>query len=279
MKKVYHKAFEHIAGLRGGIFDSHCHYDDEAFDSDREELLDHLMSENSTVSFLMHASTDIKSAEAGIALSEKYERFYTSVGIHPGAIHREHGVYKDGLPDGCEETLRRLAAHPKVKAIGEIGLDYHYEGYDKAAQRELFEMQLAIAKELDLPVIIHCREATEDFLTLMKKHRPRGVVHCFSGSAETARELVKLGFYIGFTGALTYNNALKAKRAFAAVPSDRLLFETDCPYMSPLPYRGKRCYSEMIEYVAAEGESLTGIPAQQLIDNTRENAARLFGIA
>lgn len=261
-----------------GIFDSHCHYDDHAFDTDRTQLLDYLMSENSAVSCLMHACTDLESAKFGIEMSQKYERFYTSVGIHPEVFDSEYGIYKNGLPDGWEDSLRAFAENKKVRAIGEIGLDYHYEGYDKAAQLELFERQLALANQLDMPVITHCREATEDFVTLMKKHRPRGVVHCFSGSAETARELLSLGLYIGFTGALTFKNAKKAKRAFGEVPSDRLLFETDCPYMAPPPYRGKRCYSEMIELVAEEAERLSGIPKQQLINNTRENAKKLFEI-
>ncbi|MCR5142059.1 MAG: TatD family hydrolase [Ruminococcus sp.] len=261
-----------------GIFDSHCHYDDAAFDSDRDSLLDHLFSGDSSVEYLMHACTDLDSAEFGLHMAERFERYYTSVGIHPETLDKEYGKYADGLPAGYIERLRELALHPKVKAIGEIGLDHHYEGYDSEAQRELFEAQLVLAKQLDLPVIMHCRDATEDFLRLMEKHRPRGVVHCFSGSAETAEQLLKLGLYIGFTGALTFKNAKKAKRAFGVVPTDRLLFETDCPYMAPPPFRGKRCYSEMIAYVAAEGERLSGIPAQQLTDITNMNAKKLFGI-
>lgn len=261
-----------------GIFDSHCHYDDPAFDEDREELIAYLMSEDSAVSLLMHACTDLASAEYGLRMSERYPGYYTSVGIHPETLDKEYGAYRDGLPRDYIERLRELAGAPKVRAIGEIGLDHHYEGYDREAQNELFESQLVLANELDLPVIMHCRDATEDFLNIVKRHRPKGVVHCFSGSAETARELVGLGLYIGFTGALTFKNAKKAKRAFSAVPQDRLLFETDCPYMAPPPFRGKRCYSEMIALVAAEAEALSGIPAQQLTDITRENAKRLFSI-
>lgn len=252
------------------IFDSHCHYDDDAFDADRNELLDRLLAGGSPVRYLMHACTDLESAQFGIAAAEKYPNFYTSVGIHPENM--------DGLPDDHIDRLKKLAKHPKVKAIGEIGLDYHYEGYDKAAQIKLFEDQLALAKELDLPVIMHCRDATEDFLDIMEKRRPKGVVHCFSGSAETAASLLGMGLYIGFTGVLTFKNAKKVKRAFASVPTDRLLFETDCPYMAPAPFRGKRCSSELIAYVACEAEALSGIDAQKLVDMTNENARRLFGI-
>ena len=262
-----------------GIFDSHCHYDDPAFDSDRDGLLQYLMGGDSAVDCLMHACTDLDSAEFGIRTAERFGRFYTSVGIHPETLDETYGKYAGGLPDNYIEKLRTLASHPKVKAVGEIGLDYHYEGYDKTAQKELFEAQLTLANELGLPVIMHCRDATEDFVKLMEKHRPAGVVHCFSGSAETAEQLLKLGLYIGFTGALTFKNAKKAKRAFGVVPADRLLFETDCPYMAPPPFRGKRCYSEMIAYVAAEAEALSGLPAQQLTDITNKNAKKLFGIS
>lgn len=256
-----------------GIFDSHCHYDDSAFDNDRDEILSELMSDSSQVQYLMHACTDLDSADFGIRTAEKYANFYTSVGIHPESL--------SNLPDNHDsyiEKLKSLCKNPKVKAIGEIGLDYHYEGYDKDAQLRLFEEQLALANELSLPVITHCRDASEDFLRLMQKHKPRGVVHCFSGSAETAQQLLKLGLYIGFTGVLTFKNAKKAKKAFAVVPAERLLFETDCPYMSPEPFRGKRCRSDLIAYIACEAEKLSGIPAQQLADITNENARRLFGI-
>lgn len=261
-----------------GIFDSHCHYDDSAFDTDREELLDYLMGGGSAVQYLMHACTDLDSAEFGIRMAERYPGYFTSVGIHPETLDKEYGKYPEGLPENYIGKLRELAKHPKVRAIGEIGLDYHYDGYDKAAQLELFVSQLELAEDLQLPVIMHCRDATEDFVNLMEKHRPKGVVHCFSGSAETAEQLLKLGLYIGFTGALTFKNAKKAKRAFGVVPADRLLFETDCPYMAPPPFRGKRCYSEMIAFVAKEAEALSGIPAQQLADITNKNAKRLFDI-
>ncbi|MCD8095478.1 MAG: TatD family hydrolase [Ruminococcus sp.] len=254
-----------------GIFDSHCHYDDKAFDGDRSELLDRLLSSDSTVEYMMHACTDLNSAEFGIKTSERYKNYYTSVGIHPECIY-------DGIPSGYELEIERFAKHEKVRAIGEIGLDYHYDGYDRTAQLRLFESQLEIAKSLDLPVIMHCRDAMGDFTELMRKHRPKGVVHCFSGSAESAIELQRLGLYIGFTGALTFKNSKKAKNAFMNVQSDKLLFETDCPYMAPVPFRGKRCSSELIAYVALEAQCLSGVDAQQLVDTTSQNAKRLFSI-
>ncbi|MCR5122843.1 MAG: TatD family hydrolase [Ruminococcus sp.] len=266
-----------------GIFDTHCHYDDHAFDGDRQAVLDRIFSHGSPVEYLMHACTDLVSAEYGIAAARKYPNYYCSVGIHPEVFDKEYGIYRGGLPEGYIDRLKKLAADTNVRAIGEIGLDYHYEGSDtpemKAAQTELFEAQLMLANELGLPVIMHCRDATEDFLALCRKHRPKGVCHCFSGSAETARELLELGLYIGFTGTLAFKNSKKTKRAFAAVPTDRLLFETDAPYMAPPPFRGCRCESDMIAYAALEAERLSGMPAQELIDIASENAKRLFGIS
>ena len=259
-----------------GIYDSHCHYDDSAFDNDRGQLLDSLFADDSPVDRLMHASVDKASSEFGIAAADRYERFFTSVGFHPeyaDAVMDEYG--KKGVTD----TLAALAAHPKVKAVGEIGLDYHYDNCaDRAVQSELFEAQTALAVSLDLPVIIHCRDALEDVLRIVKKYRPKGVIHCFSGSAETAIEFVRLGMYIGFTGVLSFKNAKKVKKAFLAVPQDRFLFETDCPYMSPEPFRGKRCDSRLIAYTALEAQRISGVDAQKLIDKAAENAAELFGV-
>lgn len=252
------------------IFESHSHYDDSRFDEDRDELISAMLKDGS-VSYIVHASTNLESGRFGIEYSKKYPQFYTSVGFHPEMLEL--------LPEGYIEKLSELAAQSdKVIAIGEIGLDYHYDGYDRDAQLRLFEDQLILANSLSLPVIVHSREATSDTLELLKKHRPRGVVHCFSGSYETAKELIELGMYIGFTGVLTFKNAKKALHALEAVPLDRLLIETDCPYMAPDGYRGKRCDSRMLYRVAQVACEQYSITPQELIDRTNENARRLFSI-
>lgn len=256
-----------------GIFDSHCHYDHPAFDDDRDELLGQMMSHGSAVEYLMHAACDLGSSRKGIELSGRYPNYYASVGIHPTYIH-----YHEELPPDHIEQLRELAASPKVKAIGEIGLDYHRDDIDRDEQKRVFTAQLELADELDLPVIIHCRDAYGDMLEILKKHRPRGVCHCFSGSAETAAEFLRLGLYIAFGGTLTRKNAEKTKRAFMAVPRDRLLFETDAPFLAPEEFSHKRCESAMIACVAEAAAELCGISAQELVDITNENARTLFGI-
>ncbi|MGN0594637.1 MAG: TatD family hydrolase [Hominimerdicola sp.] len=258
------------------IFDSHCHYDDHAFDEDRFELLDKLLlREDSSVDKMVHASTDEQSALFGISTAEKYENFYTSIGFHPECLDRLPQDYQQKL----EELYQKACLTKKLVAVGEIGLDYHYEGYDKNAQISLFTHQVEFAVKKSLPVIVHCREATEDCLQILSEYMPRGVVHCFSGSAETAEQLLKMGFYVGFTGALTFKNAKKARRALSVVPMDRLLLETDCPYMAPPPYRGQRCESYMIEEIAKVVAQEKGISPQEVLDITNKNACRLFGIA
>ncbi len=262
---------EYNANRLNGIFDSHCHYDDGAFDNDRSELLSGMLS-SGKVKYLLHASVDAASSEFGIRYSESFDSFYTSIGFHPENI--------GSIPEDYLLILEKLAKHKKVIAVGEIGLDYHYDnGESREKQLELFEAQVAFANSHDLPIIIHCRDALEDVMEVVKKYRPRGVVHCFSGSAETALEFVRLGMYIGFTGVLSFKNAKKVKKAFLAVPHDKFLFETDCPYMSPEPFRGKRCDSRLIAYTALEAQRLSGIDAQELINIAAENTARLFGVS
>lgn len=252
------------------IFESHCHYDDPQFGCDRDELLSEMLSGGS-VKRLLHAATDEKSSLFGIEYAKKYPQFYTSVGFHPECI--------DSLPENYAEILESLLSQSaKIVAIGEIGLDYHYRGYDREKQIEVFSRQIEFANAHNLPVIIHSRDATSDTLEILRKLKPRGVVHCFSGSFETAKEMLSLGLYIGFTGALTFKNAKKAVHALEAVPIDRLLLETDCPYMAPDGYRGNRCDSRMIYRIAQKVSELKGIPAQEVIDRTAENASRLFSI-
>lgn len=255
--------------MLNNIFDSHSHYDDKRFDKDRKNLISSLFS--TSVSYIMHASTDPDSAQFGIEMSEKYPNFYTSAGIHPLDL--------DKLKNDTINNIERLAReNEKVKAIGEIGLDYHYEPYDKELQKKVFSEQVALANSLSLPVIVHIREATEDALNILKEYKPKGVVHCFSGSAETAKEIIRLGMYIGFTGVLTFKNSKKARKAASVVPIDRLLLETDCPYMAPEPYRGERCDSSMISEVAKTAADIYGKTPQEILDMTCENAKRLYEI-
>jgi TatD DNase family protein len=209
--------------------------------------------------------------EAIMKLTKDYGYIYGALGVHPDDA--------ENVPSDYIETLKRyILSNDKIKAVGEIGLDYHYDGYDRDRQIQIFEEQMELAKELDLPVIIHSRDAVEDTLTLLKKHRPRGIVHCFSGSAEVAKEIIKLDMYIGFTGVLTFKNAKKALKALAEVPMERLLLETDCPYMAPVPFRGKRCDSSMIAYTAEKAAEIKEMDVQQLIDITCNNGKQIYNI-
>ena len=251
-----------------GIFDSHAHYDQKRFDADREEVIAALA--DAGVTRVMNAASDLPSSRDAMALAEKYPFFWCSVGIHP---HEAEDAPADYL-----DQLRELSKHPRVKAIGEIGLDYHYDFSPRDIQRRVFEEQLILAKELDMPVIIHDREAHAETLELLTKYRPRGVVHCFSGSAEMAAQVAQLGMYVGFTGTVTFKNARKPLEAVAAVPEDKILMETDCPYMAPEPLRGRRCDSSMLPYTAAAMAAARGITPQQMVDIAARNACRLFGI-
>lgn len=251
-----------------GIFDSHAHYFPEDFGEELYTLLDTLGERG--VDNVLAIGDDLETSRFEISLAERYERVYAAAGIHPEKAASAQGDW--------ENELRRLLSHPKVKALGEIGLDYHWPEPPHDVQKAVFERQLAIAAELDLPVVIHCREATEDTMELLRRYKPRGVMHCFSGSAETAEEVVKLGMYIGFTGVLTFKNSKKAKRACAAVPMQRLLLETDSPYMAPEPHRGEKSESSMIRFTAAAMAEIKGVSAEEMLDITARNARRLFGI-
>lgn len=252
------------------IFDTHSHYADSAFDEDRDTLLAELPGRG--VRLIMLASSGLEDSQFNSELSQKYDYVYAAAGVHPECVNE--------TPEDYTDTVREIiASNPKIKAVGEIGLDYHYDGFDREKQLRFFRAQLELASELDLPVIVHSRDATEDTVNILKEYRPRGVVHCFSGSAETAQEIIKLGMYIGFTGVLTFKNAKKALRALEAVPMDRLLMETDCPYMAPVPFRGKRCDSSMIVHTAEKAAEIKGLPVQELIDVTCRNGMELFNIS
>ena len=252
-----------------GIFDTHAHYTDEAFDEDREQLLAQLPEKG--VKYVMLASSNEKDTVANAALAGKYGYIWAAAGFHPESAGNEPENYLDIVRDTVRSSSR-------VKAVGEIGLDRHYEGFDYDRQIKMFREQLSLAKELGLPVIVHTRDAWEDTLDILREFRPEGVVHCFSGSAETAKEIVRLGMYIGFTGVLTFRNAKKALKALDAVPADRLLLETDCPYMAPEPFRGSRCDSSMIAFTAEKAAEIKGMPVQELIDITCGNGLRMYRI-
>lgn len=250
------------------IFDTHAHYDDEKFDEDRESLLESLPSKG--VVNIINCGCDLQSSLKSIEFTEKYDYFYCAVGIHPSNIT---DVSYEEL-DKIKELYRR----DKCVAVGEIGLEYHYDFVPKDLQLDIFEKQLRLANELDLPVIVHDREAHEDTMNLLKKYKPKGVVHCFSGSVEMAKEVLKLGMYIGLGGAVTFKNARKPLEIAEYLPSDRLLLETDCPYMSPVPFRGQRNSSDLIAFSAKKIAEVRNTDTQQLINIAAENAHRLFKI-
>ncbi len=251
------------------IFDSHAHYDDEAFDADREEVLTGLPAQG--VCGVVNCGSDRESSLSSLELSETFSFIYAACGVHPhSASNSETNAFLQELP--------LITTANKCVAIGEIGLDYHYDFSPRDVQKQVFETQLALAVQLGLPVIVHDREAHEDTLQLLKKYKPHGVMHCFSGSVETAAELIKLGLYIGLGGAVTFKNAKKPLEAARFVPAERLLIETDCPYMAPVPYRGNRCDSSMIAYTAEKIAMERGLEIQALLDLTARNARELFGL-
>lgn len=250
------------------IFDSHAHYDSEAFNDDRKELLNALPEQG--VCGIINCGTDIASSLKSLEFADEFPFVYAACGIHPHEA--------EACKDGYISVLRNLCSDEKCVAVGEIGLDYHYDFSPRDTQKKVFEEQLILAKELDLPVIVHDREAHEDTLEFLKKYRPKGVVHCFSGSAEMAKEIVKLGMYIGLGGAVTFKNARRPLEVAAVVPDNKLLIETDCPYMTPVPFRGKRNDSSYIPYAAEAIASVKGVTAQVVLDLTRKNANTLFGL-
>lgn len=248
--------------------DTHAHYDAEEFDADRDELLTRLFAES--VDSIITMGCSLKSSAAALKLAEKYERMYAAVGIHPEDC--------ENLPDDYISQIKTLAANKKVRAIGEIGLDYHYDGFSREKQIVCFKEQLKLAQELDFPVVIHSRDATKDTLDILAEYRPRGVVHCFSGSAETAREILRIGLMISFTGVLTFKNAKKAVEACEVIPLDRIMLETDCPYMSPVPHRGERCDSSMVRFTAEKLAQIKGISTDEAILACNRNAIEFFGL-
>lgn len=250
-----------------GIFDTHAHYLKRDFPEDLEEVLNGLAEKN--VERIIAVGCNLEASEEEIALAQRYDMIYASAGIHPEDAGK--------LPSDWEERLGRMLKMPKVVALGEIGLDYHYDDApEKEVQRDVFIRQLEMAKALDLPVIIHSRDACAETMEILSVYKPRGVMHCFSYSAETAQEVIKLGMYIGFTGVLTFKNAKKAVSACEVIPKDRLLLETDCPYMAPEPHRGERSDSSMIQYTAAKMAEIKGVSTEEMIEIANRNGRKLF---
>ena len=253
------------------LFDTHAHMDDRAFDEDRSILL-HSLPE-AGIGLLMNPGCSLESSRNAVALAEQYGYIYAAVGSHPDAA--------DEVNEAVLEEYRKLCKlHPqKVKAIGEIGLDYHYEDIPRDLQKKAFIAQMELARELDLPVIVHEREAHEDGLAIVKAFPGvTGVFHCFSGSAELARQLVDLGWYIGFTGVITFKNARRAIEAAQAIPLERIVIETDCPYMSPEPFRGRRNDPGRVYRMAEKLAEIRGISAEEAQKITLENGKRLYRI-
>ena len=254
------------------FFDSHAHYDDEKFTyADRDKLISRLFNEN--VSYILNSASDLSSSRAAISLAEKYPYFYASAGIHP----HECGKYAD-IPSVLN-GLTNLLKHDKVRAIGEIGLDYHYDFSPRDVQIKWFKAQMELARELDMPVIIHDREAHGQCMDIVNEYpEVRGVFHSYSGSAEMAQELLKRGWYISFSGSVTFKNANKLLDAVKAVPDDRILIETDAPYLAPVPVRGTLNHSGNLAYTAQKIAEIRETDVEHIADITLDNAKNFFEI-
>lgn len=246
------------------IFDSHAHYDDARFNDCRDDLLRALSSHG--VGGIINCGCDAESSVKALEMAEKFNFMYAAVGIHPGNL--ESGT--------TLQEIEELAKNEKCVAIGEIGLDYYWTQDNKAEQKQIFCAQLELSKKLDLPVIVHDREAHADTLQLLKEHRPKGVVHSFSGSPEMAEELLDIGFYIGIGGVITFKNARKLPLVVKMLPEDRILLETDAPYLAPVPYRSKTNHSAMIYLTAQKIAEIRGTDTKHILSVSYENAQNLF---
>jgi TatD DNase family protein len=253
------------------LFDTHAHYDDERFEEDRHQVIK--MAFEKGVGYIINASSDIPSNSLSVSLSQEFDFVYAAVGVHP------HNAGE--MDDGILETLKVYAKMPKTVAIGEIGLDYYYDNSPREVQKYWFARQIGLAKELNLPIIVHDRDAHEDVMNIIRTEDAKavgGVMHCFSGSAEMARDLLALNFYISIGGPVTFKNAKKVIEAVKYVPMDRLLIETDCPYLTPEPYRGKRNDSGYVGLIAEKIAGIKGVSFEEIAEITTNNARRLFGI-
>lgn len=250
-------------------FDSHAHLTEDCFAQDFDTVVDNMKA--ASVTDMMEIGFDLPSSEKAVQLAERFDWVHAAVGSHPDDAEQ--------VNEARIAVYRGLCRNPRVKAIGEIGLDYHYEEPGREVQKRAFRMQLALAQELSMPVVIHEREAHEDGLRILEEFPTiRGVFHCFSGSYEMAKELIKRGWYIGFTGVVTFKNARKAVETAANIPLDRILIETDCPYMAPEPFRGRRCDPSLVPYVAKKIADLRGLSPEAVAAATAENAKHCFRI-
>jgi len=246
------------------IFDSHAHYDHSDFDNDRDELLQKFTE---SAIEIINVGTDIESSLKSIKLSEKYKYIHASIGVHPNSIYN--------LEKNYLKILKELIINDKVVAIGEIGLDYS-NSKDKEIQTKVFIDQILLAKEVGLPVIIHCREAYHDMLEILKKYRPIGLLHCFSGDKEFAKEILSLNLKIGIGGILTFKNSFALGEVVKNVPMENILLETDAPYLAPVPFRGKRCDSSHIEYTVKKISDIKNIKESLIFDIVKNNSYELF---
>lgn len=252
------------------LFDSHAHLDDEQFEEDREAVIERAVAGG--VGYILNAGACMASSARAVQLAQSHAVIYAAVGIHPHSAA--------AMTDADAEQLLTWAKDPKVVAIGEIGLDYHYDFSPREVQRAVFTRQMELAKVADLPIIVHDREAHADVADLIRRQGKglRGVLHCYSASLEMAREYVKQGFYISIAGPLTFKNAARLPDVVRKIPADRLLIETDCPYLAPHPLRGKRNEPAHVRYVAEKVAELRGISLDEVAALTTDNAKRLFGI-
>ena len=253
------------------IFDTHAHYDDDAFDEDRDELLSGMAAKN--VEYIVNVGASMASSKRSIALAEKYPFIYAAVGVHPDEVGE--------LDDEKFEKLREWTIHEKVKAVGEIGLDYYWDKEKHDLQKHWFMRQMELAHEVNLPIIVHSREAAKDTLDMIIAAKPldlSGIIHCYSYSVEQAREYLNMGYYIGIGGVLTFKNAKKLKEVAEYAPLSRIVLETDCPYLAPVPYRGKRNDSSKLSYVVEELAAIKQMPVEEVIRITNENGKKLYHI-
>lgn len=251
------------------FFDTHAHYDDSAFDADRDEVLLKLAS--SGVDVVINPGCDVASSKKAMELSEGYDFLYFAAGVHPENL--------EGLPENYLDVISEILVRPKCAAVGEIGLDYYWRDDDRERQKEVFRAQMELAVEVNMPVIIHDRDAHGDSLEIIRAFPDaRGVFHCFSGSREMAEELLKRGWYLGFDGPVTYKNARKTIEVLEAAPLDRILIETDSPYLSPVPMRGKRNDSSNLTFIVQKIAEVKGEMPERIAELTSDNAHRLFNI-